>query len=73
MINADEDEDVGARSAGDVSTRLVGLDTGALAPVALGLGVGVVGSLLVGKLLEEKKNKKCFPVRGRRDTTTSTR
>jgi len=49
------------------STRLF---TGnqAIDGAVVGLGVGVIGSLLVGKLLEEKN--KCNP-RGRRDTAST--
>jgi len=49
------------------STRLFTGNT-AIDGAVVGLGVGVIGSLLVGKLLEEKN--KCNP-RGRRDTAST--
>ena len=50
-------------------TRLFTADP-AINGAVVGLGVGVVGSLLLGALLEDKNN--CNN-RGRRDTTGSTR
>jgi len=49
------------------STRLFTGNT-AIDGAVVGLGVGVIGSLLIGKLLEEKN--KCNP-RGRRDTAST--
>jgi hypothetical protein len=49
------------------STRLF-TGNAAIDGAVVGLGVGVIGSLLVGKLLEEKN--KCNP-RGRRDTAST--
>jgi len=68
VLDAELPDKTTKTTKGKTSTRLLGLSSGntAIDGAVVGLGVGVIGSLLVGKLLEEKN--KCNP-RGRRDTT----
>jgi len=68
------DADLPAKDSKSVTSTKTGTSTrlftgnSAIDGAVVGLGVGVIGSLLVGKLLEEKN--KCNP-RGRRDTAST--
>merc|ERR1719431_1519678 len=66
VLDADLPDKTTKTTKGKTSTRLLSSGNTAIDGAVVGLGVGVIGSLLVGKLLEEKN--KCNP-RGRRDTT----
>ena len=69
VLEASTNEPTSKAAADKTQTRLFTSDPTLNSAIA-GVGIGVVGSLLVGALLDAKKNKPCHPVY-RRDTAST--